>query len=144
LREALRGQDVVIDHRVSMPPTFRAALPGARRTFRYLRDEATARLVDAMLDVGVERLIRDLVTFVYADAGGHWIGEDTPVAASGAMAANLDAERQIERLTTAGAAARVQARSQRVSAARFHEATGWNPTVPRRRHGWPAAFERIR
>jgi nucleoside-diphosphate-sugar epimerase len=44
----------------------------------------------------------------------------------------------------AGAAARVQARSQRVSAARFHEVTVWNPTVPSRRHGWPAAFERIR
>lgn len=246
MREALRGQDVVIDHRVSIPPTFRAALPGAWRTFRYLRDEATAQLVDAMLDVGVERLIRDLVTFVYADAGEHWIDEDAPVAASGAMAANLVAERHIERLATAGgasvvlrcgmfygpddamsvetvrlarrgaalfvgpgsswhsalrtddvgpavtaalsapsgvynvvddeplrradllgllassakrsrlrrpagfivplasAAARVQARSQRVSTARFHEVTGWHPTVPSRRHGWPAAFERIR
>ena len=35
----------------------------------------------------------------------------------------------------AGAAARVQARSQRVSAARFQEVTGWHPTVPTRRHG---------
>jgi hypothetical protein len=65
-----------------------------------------------MFDVGVERLIRDLVTFVYADAGEHWIDEDAPVAASGPMAANLVAERHIERLTTAGGGGRGHAYPQ--------------------------------
>jgi hypothetical protein len=65
-----------------------------------------------MFDVGVERLTRDLVTFVYADAGEHWIDEDASVAASGPMAANLVAERHIERLTTAGGGGRGHAYPQ--------------------------------
>lgn len=43
----------------------------------------------------------------------------------------------------AGAAGQVQARSQRVSAARFHDLTGWRPTVPSRRAGWPEAFQAV-
>lgn len=35
---------------------------------------------------------------------------------------------------------RTLARSQRVSAARFRELTGWRPTVPSQRVGWPQAF----
>lgn len=38
-----------------------------------------------------------------------------------------------------GAAVRALARSQRVTAERFR-ATGWRPTVPSRRQGWPAGF----
>lgn len=243
LRRALGGCDAVVDHRVAIPPTARALLPGSWRAFRYLRDRATRELVDAMLDMGVDRLVRDLVSFVYAGGGDHWLDESAPVGATGPMAANLVAEDHLRRLTTAGgtgvvlrcglfygphdamsaetmrlarhggalilgpgpawhsalhtddigpavtaalsapagtynvvddeplrrddlvallasctgrsrlhrpprlvvpfagAAARVQARSQRVSAARFHNLTGWQPSVLTRRVGWPAAFD---
>lgn len=245
LRAALSGQDAVVDHRVQIPPSARAALPGAWRTFRYLRDQATAQLVEAMIEVGVTRLVRDVVSFVYADGGDGWLDEDSPVAASGPMAANLTCEGHVARLTSAGgtgvilrcglfygpgdrmsaetvrlarrgfamvlgpkdawhsalhtadvgpavttaleapagvynlvddeplrrgdlvallascagrsrlrrppdvavplagAAGRVQARSQRVSAARFHDLTGWRPMVPSRRAGWATAFQEI-
>lgn len=104
LRRALRGRDAVIDHRVSLPTTSRAVVPGAWPAFRHLRDRATALLVDAMTDVGVERLVRDVVTFVYADGGDDWLDEAAPVAASGPMAANLAAEGHVHRLTGAGGA----------------------------------------
>lgn len=47
--------------------------------------------------------------------------------------------RQPPALATAVASAplRALARSQRVSAARFRDASGWRPTVPSRRVGWP-------
>lgn len=232
----------MVDHRVQIPPSARAALPGAWRTFRYLRDQATAQLVEAMIEVEVSRLVRDVVSFVYADGGDRWLDEDSLVAASGPMAANLACEGLVARLTSAGgagvilrcglfygpddrmsaetvrlarrgfatvlgpeeawhsalhtadvgpavtaalevpggvynlvddepfrrgdlvallascagrsqlrrpprvavplagAAGPVQARSQRVNAACFHDLTGWRPTVPSRRTGWPAAF----
>lgn len=104
LRTAMRGQQAVVDHRVAIPSTARAALPGAWRTFRRLRDQATGELVDAMLDAGVDRLVRDLVTFVYADGGDGLLEEGSPVSASGAMAANLAAERHVTRITAAGGA----------------------------------------
>ncbi len=247
LRTALVGKDALVDHRVQIPPSSRAALPGAWRAFRYLRDEATTQLVDAMIEGGVQRLVRDVVTFVYADGGDDWLDEDAPVTASGPMAANLAAERHVARLSAAGgagvalrcglfygpddrmstetirlarrpglgvilgsdtgwhsalhtddagtamaaaldapagvynvvddeplrrgelaallascagrqhlrrppgwiaplsgAAGRAQARSHRVSAARFHDLTGWQPAVPTRRVGWPRAFEDAR
>jgi nucleoside-diphosphate-sugar epimerase len=42
-----------------------------------------------------------------------------------------------------GLAPRVLRRSQRVSSERFRAATGWRPSVPSRRTGWPAAFDRV-
>lgn len=48
-------------------------------------------------------------------------------------------------LTKLGSAPmRALARSQRVSAERFREASGWRPRVPSRRVGWPAAAEQVR
>jgi nucleoside-diphosphate-sugar epimerase len=245
LVSVLRGQDAVIDHRVSLPPTSRSILPGAWRSFQHLRDPALSLLVDAMIHAGVPRLVRDLVTFVYEDGGDAWLDEASPVSASGPMAANLLAEAHVSRLTAAGgqgvvlrcglfygpddrmsvetmrlarrgaalllgadaawhsalytgdvgtavlaalrvapgvynvvddeplrrcelaallaqsagrrrihrppglmvplagAAARVQARSHRISSQRFREATGWRPRVPTRREGWPAAFAAV-
>lgn len=246
LRSALAGFDAVVDHRVALPTTAAGVMPGAWGPFRHLRDPALARLVDAMVETGVPRLVRDLVTFVYDDGGDGWLDEESVVSATGPMAANLAAERHVNRLTAAGgtgvvlrcglfygpddrmsretislarrgialvvgrdagwhsalhtadvgtavlaalavpagtynvvddepmrrsdlaallascagarrvrrppewmvplagAAARVQARSQRVSAQRFRAVTDWAPSVPSRRTGWPAAFMLVR
>lgn len=237
LRSLVRGHDTVIDHRVALPTTSRAALPGAWKDYVYLRDQATGELVDAMLDEGVDRLVRDLVSLVYVDGGDAWLNEDSPVDAGGPLAANLAAEAHVARLPNgvvlrcglfyggtdamtvetmrlarrgaalivgsgpawhsalhtsdvgpavvaslavpggvfnvvddeplrradllallaecagrealrhpptwlfAGSAAgKSQVRSQRVTAERFRDLTGWKPTVGSRRTGWPATF----
>jgi nucleoside-diphosphate-sugar epimerase len=237
LRALVRGHEAVIDHRVALPATSRAALPGAWKDYVYLRDQATGELVDAMLDEGVDRLVRDLVSLIYADGGDAWLNEDSPVDAGGPLAANLAAEAHVARLPdgvvlrcglfyggrdamteetvrlarrgaalvvgfgdawhsalhtsdvgpavvaslavpggvynvvdddplrrahllallaecagrealrrpprwllAGSAAGRLQVRSQRVSAERFRDLTGWKPAVPSRRTGWPQAF----
>lgn len=102
LRTMLQGHDAVYDLRVSVPKTSRAALPGSWRRYAELRGRGSGQVVDAALDVGVPRVIRDTVTMVYAPGGNTWIDESHPVRAHGSLAANLVAERQLARLTSAG------------------------------------------
>ena len=98
LRSLVRGHDAVIDHRVALPATSRAALPWAWKDYVHLRDRATSELVDAMLAEGVGRLVRDLVSLVYADGADAWLDESSPVEAGGPLAANLAAEAHLARL----------------------------------------------
>ncbi|MCL4293983.1 MAG: NAD(P)-dependent oxidoreductase [Acidimicrobiia bacterium] len=102
LRAWMRGCDAVIDLRVSIPDTNRAAWPGAWREYARLRGHGCGRVVDAALDAGVTRVVRDTVTMTYAGAGDRWIDEDHATRASGALAANLVAEGHLARLTAAG------------------------------------------
>jgi nucleoside-diphosphate-sugar epimerase len=240
----LRGKSVAVDLRVSIPPASRAALPWAWREYARLRDRAAGQLVDCAVEAEVPVVVHDTVTMVYADGGERVIDESWPVDAPGPLAANLAAERHLERLTeaggrgvalrfgqfygpedvtsqdllrgarhglamvvgdpaawssavhtddigaavlaalsvpagvynvvddepmrrsdvlavlaeavgrsslrqppgfltrVAGAPVKALARSQRVSAETFREASGWRPRVASRRTGWPAAVER--
>lgn len=102
LREWMRGCDAVVDLRVSIPPASRAALGWSWRQYARLRDHACGQVVDAAIDAGVPRVVRDTVTMVYADGGDAWLDETQRVEASGSLAANLAAERHLARLTAAG------------------------------------------
>jgi nucleoside-diphosphate-sugar epimerase len=241
----LRGRDAVVDLRVKIPPASRALMPGAWREYVHLRDVAAGQVVDCTLRAEVGVAVHDTVTMVYADGGDRLLDEDSPVDAPGPLAANLAAERHLERLTAAGgrgvalrfgqfygpddvtsqdlvrrarrgqamvlgdpeawssaihtddigpavlaaldapagrynvvdeeplrrrevvdvlaaavgraslrqppavvtrlatAPIKALARSQRVSADRFRESTGWRPQVPSRRTGWPQAVDRL-
>ena len=102
LRAMLTGADAVVDLRVAIPPATRAALPLAWREYARLRDTGTGLVVDAALRAGVQRVIHDTVTMVYADGGDAQLDEDSPVDATGALVANLAAERHLARLSAAG------------------------------------------
>ena len=102
LRQLLRGRDAVYDLRVSIPPTARAAIPGSWRQYAWLRGTGCGLVVDAALEVGVPRVIRDTVTMVYASGGDSWLDENHPARAHGSLAANLAAERHLARLTSGG------------------------------------------
>ncbi len=102
LRAWMTGCDAVIDLRVSIPGSNRAAWPGAWREYARLRGHECGRVVDAALDAGVSRVVRDTVTMTYAGAGDRWIDEDHATRARGALAANLAAEGHLARLTAAG------------------------------------------
>jgi nucleoside-diphosphate-sugar epimerase len=245
LRACLLGVDAVVDLRSAVPHGNRAVLGTAWRDYARLRGKELGRVVDCALATGVGRVVRDTVTVVYADGGNRVLTETAPVGARGALAANLQAEEHVRRLTQAGGvgvalrmapfygpddviskellqaadegqarvvgdvqgwtsalhtddvgpavlaalaapagvynvadsvplrrgewigllaasagrselrrpprmlqrmvAAPVAAlsRSHRVSAAAFTAATGWKPTVPDRREGWPAAAARL-
>lgn len=102
LRRLVKGSDAVVDLRVAIPSTSRAALPWAWRDYVRLRDRETRRLVDAALHVGAPRIVHDTVSMVYADGGDAELDEESPVYAPGALAANLAAERHLARFTESG------------------------------------------
>ncbi len=104
LAAALAGSDAVVDHRIALRAGVRAALPSAQREYAALRGPALAVVVDAALAAGVPRLVRDLVSFVYADGGDAWLDEGSPVEVSGPLAANLAAEAEVARCTARGGA----------------------------------------
>ena len=95
LAAALRGADVVVDLRTSVPPLLRA---GARRAWREhdrLRDAGTAEVVAAAAQAGVPRLVRDSVAFLHADAGDAEVGEDAPLDPGEHLASSLAGERHV-------------------------------------------------
>lgn len=104
LGEVLQGKDAVVDLRVAIPRPSHAFWPSAWRAYRFVRDQAVALLVEAMLERAVGRLVHDTVTLVYADGGDRWLDESSPVSAPGALRANLACEQHAARLTAAGGA----------------------------------------
>jgi len=92
------------NHRIALRAGVRAALPSTQREYAALRGPALAVVVDAALAVGVPRLVRDLVSFVYADGGDAWLDEGSSVEVSGPLAANLAAEAEVARFTAGGGA----------------------------------------
>jgi len=102
LQRLVTGADTVIDLRVAIPSTWRAALPWAWRQYTRLRATGTGRLVDAAMAAGVPRLVRDTVTMVYADGGDRLLDESSAALAPGGLRANLVAERHLARFTAAG------------------------------------------
>lgn len=102
LRTWLKGCDAVIDLRVSVPDAAHAPFPWAWREYARLRGRECGTVVDAALDTGVHRVVRDTVTMTYDDGGDTWLDESHPTRASGALAANLTAEHHLARFTAAG------------------------------------------
>ena len=79
LRRVLPGADAAITLLTHIPPYLRAALPGAFRENDRLRDQATRTLVEVAQAVGVGRIVRDSVSFAYADGGDSWLSEEAPL-----------------------------------------------------------------
>lgn len=103
VRAALDGAHTVIHLATSIPPIEKMAKLRHWAMNDRLRSEATRVLVDASIDLGVERFIVESITFNYADAGDSWIAEDDPVApVFGATASALVAEQQVSRFARHG------------------------------------------
>lgn len=102
LRSWVDGADAVVDLRVSVPPTEKAMLPWAWLEYVRLRDRATGTLVDVARQVGVAKVVHDTVTMVYADGGDRLLTESSEVSATGALRANLAAERHLAAFTRSG------------------------------------------
>jgi nucleoside-diphosphate-sugar epimerase len=98
----LDGRDAVVDLRVSIPSGARALAPWAWREYTRLRGVETGRVTACALAAGVPVVVHDTVTMVYADGGDTLLDEAAAVHATGALAANLAAERHLAELTRAG------------------------------------------
>lgn len=98
VRAALDGADVVIHLATSIPPLEKMAKLRYWAPNDRLRRDATRVLVDAAIDLGVERVVVESITFNYVDSGDGWIAEDDPVApVFAATASALVAEQEVAR-----------------------------------------------
>ena len=92
LRVAVDGCQGVIHMATNIPPLTKAWKGTAWSTNDRLRREGTQAIADVCRDAGVEVLVKETVSFFYADGGDRWIDEDWPVERSPFSAASLDAE----------------------------------------------------
>jgi nucleoside-diphosphate-sugar epimerase len=103
LRQALAGQDAVINLATHMPAMdVRMLLPGAWRENDRLRRVAASLLAVAASVAGVRRLIQESFAPAYPDCGERWIGEGVPLAPERYNRSLLDAERAALRFTARG------------------------------------------
>jgi nucleoside-diphosphate-sugar epimerase len=90
-RSRLAGHDVVVNLATHIP-VGRAALRGpAWRENDRIRSEGSRILAEAAADCGVLRFLQEAVTFVYADGGQDWIGENFALAPTEVTGSSLEA-----------------------------------------------------
>jgi nucleoside-diphosphate-sugar epimerase len=76
---AVAGADAVLHLATHVPALADARRRGAWDLHNRLRTEATGHLVEAARAAGAQRFVKESITFVYADGGDAWLGEDAPL-----------------------------------------------------------------
>lgn len=102
LAEHLRGHEAVVNLTSAIPPIEKFMLSRAWKANNRVRTEGSAALVDAALAADVPRVVQESVCMLYPDSGSAWIDEDTPVDPYPIARANLAAEANTRRFSTAG------------------------------------------
>jgi nucleoside-diphosphate-sugar epimerase len=102
VKDAVAGHEVVVNLATHIPPTTRAAMPGAWRENERIRSTVPVHLVDAALATGAGRYVQEALAFIYADAGGEWVDEDAPVDGGSFNQGVHRAEEEAARFTAAG------------------------------------------
>ena len=113
VRAAVEGCQRVVHMATHIPPLTKGWKGDAWATNDRLRREGTRILADASRDAGVEVLVKETVSFFYADGGDRWIDEDWPIERQPFSDASLDAE------DTRGARAFVTALQVRLTAEHY-------------------------
>jgi 2-alkyl-3-oxoalkanoate reductase len=101
VRAAMQGHDVAINVATRVPAPNRMLLPGAWREMNRIRTRGSAILADAVLELGVARLIQESFAPIYPDRGSEWITEDTPVKLARYNRSVADAEASAARVAKA-------------------------------------------
>jgi nucleoside-diphosphate-sugar epimerase len=104
VKAAVEGHDVVCNLATHIPPTAKAALPGAWSENDHVRTEISRNLVDAALATAASRYIQESITFLYEDGGDAWLDEDSPLILVGHVKSVLAAEGEARRFTEGGGA----------------------------------------
>jgi nucleoside-diphosphate-sugar epimerase len=105
LREVVRGCDAALRLTTKIPPLARMRRMSAWAQTLRLRTEGQRALINACLAEGVQRVVSESITFVYADAGDRVIDETSPIDdSSGIMRATLEGEGEMDRVRSAGGA----------------------------------------
>lgn len=102
VRDAVVGQEVVVNLATSIPALAKAARGSAWTTNERLRREASSNLVDGALRAGAARYVQESIAFPYVDNGDQWIDEDHPVDQVGPFSGARDAEAAAARFAERG------------------------------------------
>lgn len=94
VRSRLEGHDVVVNLATHIPVGPAALRASSWRENDRIRTEGSRILAAAAADCGVLRFVQEAVTYVYADGGEDWIGEDFPLAPTPATGSSLTAADQ--------------------------------------------------
>jgi len=95
LAAALTGYDAVINVATRIPLSMKAVMASAWAENNRLRTEGSAALVEAASRAGVERIVQEGISFVYADGGDRELDEDAPIKPVGHIASSVDAQRNV-------------------------------------------------
>jgi nucleoside-diphosphate-sugar epimerase len=106
VKAAVAGVDAIAHLATNVPPFPQMVRAKAWETHNRLRTEATRNLVDAARAHGIGRIVKESITFIYADGGDAWLDETSPlIAKAGLMQATLDGEKIALELADAGGTA---------------------------------------
>ncbi len=103
--DGVAGCDTIVHFATNVPPLSKVGFPWAWRTHNRLRTETTRHLIAAAHQHGIERLVKESITFTYPDRGDQWIDESVPPDESvKPLRPTLEGERLVEAFTAGGGA----------------------------------------
>jgi nucleoside-diphosphate-sugar epimerase len=104
LTEAFKGHDAVVNLATAIPPSLKFLQTKAWTENDRVRKQGSAAIIDAAIAAGVERVVQESVSMIYPDRGDAWIDEQCPPDPFPMAQANLAAEANANRFSTAGGA----------------------------------------
>lgn len=102
LTEAFKGHDAVVNLATAIPPTMKFMQTKAWTENDRVRKQGSTAIIEAALAAGVERVVQESVSMIYPDRGDAWIDEECPPDHFPMAQANLAAEANANRFSTAG------------------------------------------
>ncbi len=99
---ALTGCDAVVNFATHIPVGFKMFVPGSLSQVNRIRTIGSQVVVDAALEVGVEKIIQQSLSFIYVAAGDDWIDEATPIDVTLVTEPLVIAEENTRRIEQAG------------------------------------------
>jgi nucleoside-diphosphate-sugar epimerase len=93
IKAAVGGVDAIAHLATNVPPFPQLLRSKAWATHNRIRTEGTRNLVDAAKAHGIDRIVKESITFMYADGGDAWLDETSTLANNpGLMAPALEGE----------------------------------------------------
>jgi nucleoside-diphosphate-sugar epimerase len=102
LTKAFKGHDAVVNLATALPPTAKFMQTKAWTENDRVRKQGSAAIIDAAMAAGIERVVQESVSMIYPDRADGWIDEQCPPDTFPMAQANLAAEANANRFSTAG------------------------------------------
>jgi nucleoside-diphosphate-sugar epimerase len=103
VKDAVAGAEAIVHIATNVPRMSKMARPKGWEMHNRLRTEATRNLVDAAEANGISRIVKESVSFVYADGGDRWLDEESPLIPDlGLLAPTVEGENIALELAAAG------------------------------------------